>query len=812
LTIEVNKIERNIEDEIKVSFLDYAMSVIVSRALPDIRDGLKPVHRRILFAMQELSLYFNRPFKKSARIVGDVIGKYHPHGEGAVYDALVRMVQDFSLRYPIINGQGNFGSIDGDPPAAMRYTEARMNKIASEILSDLEKDTVDFVPNYDDSMMMPEVLPSKVPNLLINGSSGIAVGMATNIPPHNFTEVVDSILAMLDNPDITIAEINEHMLGPDFPTGGIIVGKQGIKSAYATGRGIVKLRANTFIEKDQRTGKEKIIVTELPYQVNKGTLLEKMADLIREKKIEGISDLRDESDREGMRIVVDLKKNEISNVILNKLFKYTQLQTSFGINMVALVNGQPRTLNLISILEHFIKFRKVIIVRRTKFDLRKAEARAHILEGLRIALDHIDEIITLIRSSETPQIAHEGLMTQFNLSNIQAKAILEMRLQRLTGLERQAIEDEYAKLKTEIKRLKGILASPELIADEVRKELIDLKKAYSDDRRTDIIDAQDELDVIDYIVEEDMVIVVTHSGYIKRTPVSIYRAQKRKGVGVKGVKAKEEDFIEHLFVASTHDIILVITNKGKLHWLPTYRIPEGRRASKGKAIVNLLSLSSDEKVAALVKVREFSEDNYLIMCTNKGIIKKTVLSAFKNIRVNGIIAMHIDDDDNLIDAHITDGQKEIFIATRLGKAIRFNEDTVRHMGRNARGVIGMRIPKDDVVIGMQTVLADSNMLSVCEHGYGKRSKVDDYRKTNRGGKGVINVRVTSKNGPVVGIKQVVDGNHLIMITQEGMTIRMEISEDSIRTIGRSTQGVKLQGLSESDAIADIAISEDNESE
>jgi len=805
----INKIERNIEDEIKVSFLDYAMSVIVSRALPDIRDGLKPVHRRILYAMHELGLFYNRSFKKSARIVGDVIGKYHPHGEAAVYDALVRMVQDFSLRYPLIQGQGNFGSIDGDPPAAMRYTEARMAKITSNILADIEKDTVDFVPNYDETLMVPEVLPAKIPNLLINGSSGIAVGMATNIPPHNLLEVADAILAMLDNPDISINEITEHITGPDFPTGGLIVGRQGIRDAYATGKGIIKLRANTIIEKDERTGKEKIIITDLPYQVNKGNLLEKMADLIRERKIEGIADLRDESDRDGMRIVVDLKKNEISNVILNKLFKYTQLQTSFGISMLALVDGQPRTLNLLGILQHFIKFRKSIITRRTKFELAKAEARAHILEGLRIALGHIDEIVQIIKASESPQTAQNELMAQFSLSEKQAKAILDMRLQRLTGLERQAIQTEYEKLIKEISRLKAILSSPALIADEVRKEIIQLKKDYPDERRTDIINTQEELDVIDYIVEEDMVIVVTHSGYIKRTPVSIYRAQKRKGIGVTGVKAKEEDFVESLFIASTHDIILVITNKGKLHWLPTYRIPEGRRSSKGKAIINLLDINSEEKVAAHVNVREFSDDRFLVMCTKKGIIKKTILSAFKNIRSNGIIAMKVDDDDDLIGADITDGSQEIFLATRQGKALRFSEKHVRHMGRAARGLIGMKLSEGDYVVGMEVVQAESTILSVCENGYGKRSKVSDYRKTNRGCKGVINIKVTEKNGPVVGIKQVTNGDHLIMITQEGMTIRMIITEESIRTIGRSTQGVKLQGLSENDAIADIAIATEN---
>jgi len=809
LPVEWNKIERNIEDEIKVSFIDYAMSVIVSRALPDIRDGLKPVHRRILFAMQELGLLYNRAFKKSARIVGDVIGKYHPHGESAVYDALVRMVQDFSLRYPLINGQGNFGSIDGDPPAAMRYTEAKMSKITSNILADIDKNTVDFVPNYDETLLMPEVLPAKIPNLLINGSSGIAVGMATNIPPHNFGEVSDAILAMLENPEITVTEIMEFIIGPDFPTGGLIVGKEGIRSAYTTGKGIIHLRANTIIEIDQRTGKEKIIITELPYQVNKGNLLEKMADLVREKKIEGVADLRDESDREGMRIVVELKKNEISNVILNKFFKYTQLQTSFGITMLALVDGQPRMLNLVSILEHFIKFRKTIVVRRTKFDLDKAEARAHILEGLRIALEHIDEIIQVIKASESPQVAHSELMSRFALSDKQAKAILEMRLQRLTGLERQAIQDEYEKLIKEINRLKSILESPDLITEEVRKEITELKNVYSDPRRTDIIEAQDELNIVDYIVEEDMVIVVTHSGYIKRTPVSIYRAQKRRGLGVTGVKAKEEDFVESLFVASTHDIILVITNKGKLHWLPTYKIPEGRRAAKGKAIVNLLEIDTDEKVAALVNVREFSEDRYLIMCTRNGIIKKTVLSAYKNIRSSGIIAMNIDDDDHLISAHITDGNQEIFLATKGGKAIRFKEEKVRFMGRTARGVIAMRMDKNDHIIGMQVVDEESSILTVCENGYGKRSKVADYRKTNRGGKGVINIKVSKRNGPVVGIKKISDGDHLIMITHEGMTIRMEITENSLRTIGRSTQGVKLQGMSESDGIADIAIAHEN---
>jgi DNA gyrase subunit A len=804
------RIVRNIEDEMKVSFLDYAMSVIVSRALPDIRDGLKPVHRRILFAMHELGLAYNKTYKKSARIVGDVIGKYHPHGESAVYDALVRMVQDFSLRYPLIDGQGNFGSVDGDPPAAMRYTEARMAKISQHILSDIEKETVDFVPNYDETLEVPEILPAKIPNLLINGSSGIAVGMATNVPPHNFTEVANAILAMLDNPDITVRELFEYIKGPDFPTAGVICGREGIKNAYATGKGIIHIRAKTILEKEPKTGKERIIITELPYQVNKGNLLEKMADLIREKKVEGISDLRDESDRDGMRIVIELKKNEISNVLLNQLFKFTQLQTSFGITLLALVDGQPRMLNLVGILQQFIKFRKVVIVRRTQFELRKAESRAHILEGLRIALDHIDEIIHVIRSSETPAIAQDGLINQFGLSQIQAKAILEMRLSRLTGLERKSIEDEYVELIKEISRLKSILESPSLVLEEIRKEINDLKKEYPDQRRTEIIDAPEELDITDFIVEEDMVIVVTHTGYIKRTPVSIYRAQKRKGQGVTGVVAKEEDFVEHIFIASTHDTLLIITNKGHLHWLNTYKIPEGSRTSKGKAIINLLDITAEEKIAAVVNVRDFADDRYLLMCTMKGIIKKTNLSAFKNVRSHGIIAMKIDEGDDLISAHITDGNQEIFIATKMGKAIRFHEKNVRAMGRAAYGVIAMRFPAEDFIVGLETVTPESAILTVCQNGFGKRSLVDEYRITNRGGKGVINVIVSERNGPVVGIKQVFNGDHLIMITQEGMMIRMVITAESLRTIGRSTQGVKLQGMSEHDAIAGIAIAREND--
>ena len=779
----------NIEDEMKKSYMDYAMSVIIGRALPDVRDGLKPVHRRILFAMDDLGLQRNKSFKKSARVVGDVIGKYHPHGDSAVYDSIVRMAQDFSLRSPLVDGQGNFGSMDGDSPAAMRYTEVRMTHISSELLTDLNKDTVDFVPNYDDTLKEPSVLPAKIPNLLLNGSSGIAVGMATNIPPHNLGELVDGVIAIIENPEIETEELLTIIPGPDLPTGAYIYGRDGIVSAYKTGRGIIKIRAKAFIEKQKKNDRESIIISEMPYQVNKARLIEKIADLVQNKKIEGVSDIRDESDREGIRVVIDLKKDAIGRVILNKLYKHTQMQVAFGIIFLSIVKGQPRVLNLKDILKHFISFRKEIITRRTIFELKKAEARAHILEGLKIALDNLDAIIKLIRGSASPAIAKEGLMKKFGLSDLQAQAILDMRLHRLTGLEQDKINAEYAEVIKLIEKLKQILSNEKLLLAIIINELREVKEKYADKRRTEIIAQSEEINVEDMIVEENMIVTVSNSGYIKRNPVTLYRTQLRGGKGVTGMTTKEEDFVENLFVASTHAYILVFTDKGKVYWIKTYEIPQAGRMARGKAIVNLLNLAQNENVSAVLPVNDFSEGGYVVMATKKGIIKKTDIKAYSRPRANGIAAISLDSDDALIAVEITNGERDIFLGTKKGMAIRFKETEARPIGRVSRGVKGITLSKDDELVGMEIVRGDSTILTIAEKGYGKRSNVAEYRRQSRGGKGIITIKTDERNGDVVGIKQVIEEDNLMIITSKGKIIRISVHKISV--IGRNTKGVRL---------------------
>ncbi len=790
-----------VEDEMKTAYIDYSMSVIVSRALPDVRDGLKPSQRRILVAMNDLNLMPGGNYRKCAKIAGDTSGNYHPHGEQVVYPTLVRMAQDFNMRYRLIQGQGNFGSIDGDPPAAMRYTEARMAGPATEMLSDLEKDTVDFVPNYDETRQMPTVLPGKFPNLLCNGSSGIAVGMATNIPPHNLSEVVNGIVAVIDDPKITDQELMKHVTGPDFPTGGIIYGRQGIRDAYLTGRGLLTVRARAFLE-TMKSGKERIVVTEIPYQVNKAGLIERIADMVRDGKIEGISDLRDESDREGLRIVIELKREAHSSVVLNQLYKHTLMQTTFGVIMLALVDLEPRVLTIKGLIEEYVKFRHAVILRRTRFDLEAAERRAHILEGYKIALDNIDAVIELIKKSKTVNDAREGLMKKFNLSEIQATAILEMRLQRLTGLEREKIEKEYLEVIKTIENLKGILASEARQMDIIKTEALDLKKKYGDGRRTEVVDAAADLEIEDLIAEEDMVIAITHGGYIKRMPVTLYRRQRRGGRGVVGMGTKEEDFVEHLFIASTHDYILFFTNTGRLHWKKVHELPEGGRYARGKSMVNLLALEKDERVTAFVDTKDFPEDRYLVMATRKGIIKKTKLSAFSHPRKVGIIAIGVDEDDMLIEATVTDGTNDIVLAKSGGKAIRFHEQDVRAMGRTARGVKGVTLEEGDVVLGMVVIKRAGTLLVVSENGYGKRSPISDYRITKRGGKGIITMRCTEKTGKLVAIKEVVDQDELMIISEGGVVIRCPISGVSI--IGRATQGVRMMNLEEGDRVVDVA--------
>ncbi|HEX9916846.1 MAG TPA: DNA gyrase subunit A [candidate division Zixibacteria bacterium] len=790
-----------LEEEMKSSYIDYAMSVITARALPDIRDGLKPSNRRILVAMHDLNLAPNKAHRKCAKIAGDTSGNYHPHGEQVVYPTLVRMAQDFNMRYLLVDGQGNFGSIDGDSPAAMRYTEARLAPLAMEMLADIEKETVNFVPNYDVTREEPTVLPSKFPNLICNGSSGIAVGMATNIPPHNLGEIVDAMVALISDSDVEDEKLLEYVTGPDFPTGGIIYGTAGIGEAYKTGRGKIILRAKANIER-QKSGKESIVITEIPYQINKSNLLERIAELVQNKEIEGISDLRDESDRDGMRVVIELKREAPAEIVLNQLFKHTQMQTTFGIIMLALAKGEPKVLNLRQMLDGFIQHRHEVVTRRAKFDLKKAEERAHILEGLKIALDNIDAIIKLIRASKDVDTARQGLMKSFKLSQIQAQAILDMRLQRLTGLERKKIEEEYLELIKEIARLKGILESKAKRMAIIKDELLELKKKYADERRTEIKEAEEEFTIEDLIAEEDMVITITHSGYIKRLSVSAYRRQGRGGKGVIGIETKETDFVEHLFIASTHDYILFFTQKGRCYWLKVHEIPVGGKMAKGRPIVNMLELSEEEKVAAFVPVKEFDDKHYVIMATKNGTIKKTVLSAYSNPRKGGINAIGIDEDDTLIEAKITDGNCDIVIATKDGQAIRFPENKVRQMGRTAYGVRGISLEKGDEVIGMVVIKRDTTLLSVTENGYGKRSQISEYRVTNRGGKGVINIKTTERNGKVVSIKEVQDEDELMLITQKGIVIRQPIK--TIKTIGRNTQGVRLINVSQGDRVVDVA--------
>ncbi|MGE4357892.1 MAG: DNA gyrase subunit A [Candidatus Omnitrophota bacterium] len=791
----------DLEDEMKASYISYAMSVIVGRALPDVRDGLKPVHRRILYTMKELGLEHNKPYKKCARIVGECLGKYHPHGDMAVYDALVRMVQDFSLRYPLIEGQGNFGSIDGDAPAAMRYTEARLSQIAEEMLADIDKNTVDFVPNFDESLTEPVVLPAVLPNLLVNGASGIAVGMATNIPPHNLTEVVDGIIKVIENPEVEIGELIKIIKGPDFPTGGFICGTDGIKEAYSTGKGVIKLRARVGIE-EQKSGKERLVITEIPYQVNKANLITQIAELVNNKKIEGISDLRDESDKEGMRIVIELKRDAPSRVVLNQLYKHTQMETSFGIIMLALVDNRPRVLNLKELLQEYIKHRKNIIIRRTNFELERAKKRAHILEGLKIALANLDKVIKTIRQSKSANEAREALMKNFKLTTEQAQAILEMQLQRLTALERQKIDEEYLGLIKNIQLYEAILKSEKKVLEIIKEEVIELKNKYKDKRLTEIIPEEEELEIEDLIAEEDVVITISHNGYIKRLPVSAYRKQRRGGRGVSGAELKEEDFIEHLFIASTHDYILFFTNIGRVHWLKVYDIPQASRVAKGKAIVNLLELEPNEKISAFVPVREFKEDEYLVMATKNGLVKKTSLGAFSHPRKGGIIGITLEKGDELIEVELARGKEEVILATRQGKAIRFSEEEIRAMGRSARGVRGIRLSKNDEVMAMEIVKKDATILTVTSLGFGKRSPVDEYRSQARGGKGIINIKVTKKNGEVVGLKTVTDKDEIMIISASGMLVRCPVKD--IRVTGRAAQGVKLIRLEPKDKVSCVA--------
>jgi DNA gyrase subunit A len=793
---------RTVQDEMQQSYLDYAMSVIVGRALPDVRDGLKPVQRRILYAMYELGNEYGKPYKKSARIVGDVIGKYHPHGDNAVYDALVRMVQEFSLRYPLVDGQGNFGSVDGDSAAAMRYTEVRMAKIASELLSDLDKDTVETTPNYDGSLTEPRVLPARIPNLLVNGSSGIAVGMATSIPPHNLGEVLDALIALIANPDASVDELMEHIPAPDFPTGGILYGLDGVREAYRTGRGSVQIRARAFIEKAKKGDRESIVITEIPYQVNKARLIEKIADLARNKEIEEISDIRDESDRDGMRVVVELKKDAVSEVVLNNLYKQTQMQTSFGVQLLAIVQNQPRTFHLKEMLEEFLAFRKEVVTRRTLFLLRKAEARAHILEGLKIALDHLDAVIKLIRGSKDPKEAKDGLMGKFGLSDLQAQAILDMRLQRLTGLEREKILQELKDVLAEIKKLKKILAEEAELLRVIGDEFREIREAYADARRSQIVRETKDIRIEDLIVDEEMVVTVSHTGYIKRNPISLYRTQRRGGRGKVGMGTKEEDFVESLFIASMHSYIMFFSNTGKVYWLKVHELPEASRAAKGRAIVNLLSLSPGESTPSVLPVKEFVEGRYVVTATAQGVIKKTDLMEYSRPRAGGIIAMGLNDGDQLIATAITSGQDEIFLSTRHGMSIRFHEEDVRSMGRAAVGVRGIDLEEGDAVVGMEILKPEGTLLTVTEHGFGKRTAIEEYRVQSRGGKGVITLKVTEKTGPIVGVTQVSGGDDVMLVTDSGKIIRMGV--DEIRVIGRNTQGVRLIGLQENERVASLA--------
>lgn len=799
----------NIEDEMKTAYIDYSMSVIVSRALPDVRDGLKPVHRRVLYGMLDLGVLHNRPYKKSARIVGEVLGKYHPHGDASVYDTMVRMAQDWSLRYMLVDGQGNFGSVDGDPPAAMRYTEVRFRRIAEEMLADIEKDTVDFRPNFDDSLTEPTVLPTRIPNLLMNGAAGIAVGMATNMAPHNLTECINAILAYIDNREIDIAGLMKYVKAPDFPTGGTIYGYEGVKEAFHSGRGRVVLRAKANVE--TVGDRERIIVTEIPYQINKADMIKRQWELCNEKKIEGITEIRDESNREGMRIVYELRRDAISNVVLNNLYKYSSLQTSFSINNVVLVKGRPETLNLKDMIVHFVEHRQDVVVRRTKYELAQAEKRAHILAGLLIAIDHLDEVIRIIRESESPDSARDELMGKYSLSEVQARAILDMRLRTLTGLEREKLKAEYDELMKTIAYLQEVLADEALRYRIISDELTEIREKYGDGRRTDIVYAGDDLRIEDMIADENVVITISHMGYMKRTNLAEYRAQNRGGRGSKGATTRDEDFVEHMFIASTHNYILLFTEKGQVYWIKAYEVPEGNKQSKGRAIQNLISIAPDDKVKAFINIRDLSneeylQNNYIILCTREGIIKKTSLEAYSRPRANGINAITIREGDMLLEAALTNGRNEIMLATKLGKVCRFNEEKVRPMGRNASGVIGIDLNDEEggnnEVIGMICIEdMQANVLVVSEKGYGKRSDIDEYRVTNRGGKGVKTINITEKTGNLVAIKSVTDANDLMIITRSGITIRMNVSD--LRVMGRATQGVRLISIQESDSIAAV---------
>jgi DNA gyrase subunit A len=805
-----NLVSVNISDELRTSFMDYAMSVIISRALPDVRDGLKPVHRRILITMRDLNLTATRAHRKCAKIAGDVSGNYHPHGEGAVYPSLVRMAQDFSLRYPLIDGQGNFGSIDGDPPAAMRYTEARMTRLGEEMLRDINRDTVDYVANYDDTREEPTVLPAAIPNLLVNGSSGIAVGMATNVPPHNLAEVIDALVYMLDNPACTLEELMARLPGPDFPTAGFIHGRQGIRDAYRTGRGFLQLRARCEVEESERTGRQDIIITEIPYQVNKTKLLEKIAEMVRLKRIEGVSDMRDESDRDGMRIVIELRRDAVAQVVLNQLYANTQLQTTFGVIMLALVDNQPRILSLKELLGSYLQHRQEVVTRRTRYDLERARERAHVLAGLMVALDHLDAVIALIRNAPAPAEARQELVARFALSEVQAQAILDLRLQRLTVMERDKIQQEHAELLETIREYEAILSSEVRIRGIVRTELLELREKYSDARRTEIIDSEEEIDIEDLIVEEDMVVTKSHAGYLKRQPLTLYQSQRRGGKGKMVMPTRDEDFVEQLFLASTHDYLLFFTNIGKVHWLKVYQIPQASRTAKGKAAVNFLQLQPGESISTVIPIRRFEVERYLIMATKRGIIKKTELTAYGNPRQAGIIAITLDEGDELIRVGVTRGDQDIFLGTRQGLSIRFSETEVRAIGRTGHGVIGIRLDEGDEVIGMEVLNADACILTVTEGGYGKRTHESEYRLQGRGGRGLINLRVTPKTGYVVGIRQVFNEDDVMVMSDQGHLVRIRVADVSL--IGRNTQGVRLISLAPEQCLVGLVRIEDDNGE
>jgi len=792
----------NIEDQMRESFMDYAMSVIVARALPDARDGLKPVHRRILYAMFNEGLLHNRRYSKCAGVVGEVLKRYHPHGDSAVYDALVRMAQPWNLRYPLIDGQGNFGSVDGDPPAAYRYTECRLTELAEELLADIEAETVEFVPNFDDSTTEPAVLPSRVPNMLINGASGIAVGMATNIPPHNLREVCDALIALVETPELTVAELMRFIPGPDFPTAGYICGQRPIRDAYHEGRGILTLRAKAEIETDEKSGRSSIVVTEIPFQVNKARLVERIAELVNERKLDGISDLRDESDREGMRIVVDLKRDAVAEVLLNQLYKHTPLQESFGVNMLAIVDGRPKLLNLRDALLIFLKHRREVVVRRTVFELRKAEERLHILAGLKIAVENIDRAIAIIRKAIDPPEAREGLMSELGLTQIQAQAVLEMRLQRLTGLERDKILAEYAEVEKQIARYRQILGDDREVSAIIVEELRGIRDKYGDDRRTRIVDEAAAISIEDLIVEEDMVVTISNQGYVKRNPATLYRAQRRGGRGKIGAGTRDEDFVEHLFVASTHSYLLFFTNIGKVYWLKVHEIPQAGRAARGRSVTNLLALKPEEKLSAFLPVREFQQDRFLVFATRRGLIKKTDLMQYSSPRTSGLIAIALEDGDEVIGVRLTDGSGEIILSTAEGQAIRFEESEVRPMGRGTYGVIGMKLDEGDQVVAIDPVEPGRTLLAVAENGYGKRSAMDEYRRTHRGGKGIITMKTTDKTGRVIGVRMVTDDDQVMLVTSGGKVIRLRASE--LRVIGRNTQGVRLIGLEEGERLAAVA--------